>query len=560
MKSILPIAAVACFMLAPAAHAAPYRVYACDGPDDGPLSMRPFETYEIPAQTMNHDDYCREPYGTALFEWRAGTLPADQTGGWLLRAPSGTSLTQLRWRGDIAGLTRSGARVELDTDRGIVAAWTTDLGNDTRTFPLPPGATVIALRQACRSAVCTGPVRTTIRALTATLDDPDPPTASDVTGPPATAHGTAVLTFAAADEGSGLARAALYVDGVVRATALACPSLPGDAHGFQSLPPCERAAPVELTWASAGVRDGTHTVSAQLEDAAGNARTVFGPVTITADNAPPVVGAVTVSGTRRAGEPLTAAATGFDGQAVAYAYRWQRCDGECEDIGGADRARYVLSGDDAGRRVRAIVTARDQGGTTEVASDLSRGAGDRGRGRAEPDRDADAVSRAEPDCGARAGGRGSRPGDRRGGTRPAPGTRGPVLRRRCAPPARRGAGVTPPRSGDAGVSPPAQRGGAGDAPPAQRGAARASPALRTRLPARDALTPDGPARLWPARRDPRARDRRARRAARRRAARRPGQTAYPRCPRAAGGRRGKRGGRAFQLRRARRRQPRAADR
>ena len=287
-------------MLAPAAHAAPYRVYACDGPDDGPLSMRPFETYEIPAQTMNHDDYCREPYGTALFEWRAGTLPADQTGGWLLRAPSGTSLTQLRWRGDIAGLTRSGARVELDTDRGIVAAWTTDLGNDTRDIPTAARRDGDRAAPGCRSAVCTGPVRTTIRALTATLDDPDPPTASDVTGPPATAHGTAVLTFAAADEGSGLARAALYVDGVVRATALACPSLPGDAHGFQSLPPCERAAPVELTWASAGVRDGTHTVSAQLEDAAGNARTVFGPVTITADNAPPVVGAVTVSGTRRA--------------------------------------------------------------------------------------------------------------------------------------------------------------------------------------------------------------------------------------------------------------------
>lgn len=371
MKSILPIAAVTCFMLVPAADAAPYRVFACDGPDDGPLSMRPFETFEVPEQTMNHDDHCREPYGTAVFEWPGGPFPADQAGGWQLRAPSGTSFTQLRWGGSIAGVTGSGARVELDTDRGLVAAWTTELGLDTRTFPLPSSATQLALRQVCRAASCVGPVRTTIRALTATIDDPEPPTASDFAALPTTAHGSTILTFTAADRGSGLARAVLYVDATARATALSCPSLPGDAHGFQAVQPCERATPVELAWASAGVRDGTHTISAQLEDAAGNVRTVLGPLAITTDNAPPVAGAVTVSGTRQAGETLTAAATGFDGQAVAYAYRWQRCEGECEGIGGADRARYVLTADDAGRRVRAVVTARDQGGATAVASDLS---------------------------------------------------------------------------------------------------------------------------------------------------------------------------------------------
>ena len=175
-------------------------------------------------------------------------------------------MTALRWGGSIAGVTGSGARVELDTDRGLVAAWTTDLGLDTRTFPLPSGTTLLELRQVCRSVFCTGPVRTTIRALTATLDDPEPPAASDVAGIPATAHGPMSLTFAAGDRASGLARATLSVDGVVRATALTCPPLPGDAHGFQSVQPCERAALVELAWASAGVRDGSHTLSAHLEE------------------------------------------------------------------------------------------------------------------------------------------------------------------------------------------------------------------------------------------------------------------------------------------------------
>ena len=165
MKSILPIAAAAQVVLA-AAHAAPYRVYACDGPDDGPLSIRPFEDFETPASTMNHDDYCREPNGSALFEWAAGALPADRAGGYRLRASSETPMTELRWAGGVTGVSGSGARVEIDTDRGLVAAWTADLQVDTRIFALPSGTTTVELRQVCRSLFCTGPVRTTIYALT----------------------------------------------------------------------------------------------------------------------------------------------------------------------------------------------------------------------------------------------------------------------------------------------------------------------------------------------------------------------------------------------------------
>ena len=42
----------ACSAFAPAAHAAPYRVYGCHGPDDEPLSMHAFATYEVPYDTI----------------------------------------------------------------------------------------------------------------------------------------------------------------------------------------------------------------------------------------------------------------------------------------------------------------------------------------------------------------------------------------------------------------------------------------------------------------------------------------------------------------------------
>jgi hypothetical protein len=371
MKPILPIAAAALLLAPAAAHAAPYRVYACDGPDDGPLSLRPLETFELPEQSMNHDDHCREPYGEALFEWAGGmTLDAELRGGVRLRAADGTTLTHVRWTGAIGGVTGTGVRVELDSDRGLVGAWGADLGLDTRTFPLPAGTDLVELRQVCRAVRCftAGPARTTIRALTVTLDDPEPPTAAELRGlaERTTAHGNEALTLTASDRGSGVASARLVVDGAARTVGLGCAPLAGDARGFQSTTPCPASAPVELDWASAGVRDGAHTVSAMLEDAAGNVRTVVGPRTIVSDNAPPVAGAVTIT---RAGRTLTAAPSGFDGQDVAYAYEWQRCAPACEEIDGATRGRYELTAADAGHDVRATVTATDLGGATKVTSE-----------------------------------------------------------------------------------------------------------------------------------------------------------------------------------------------
>ena len=269
----------------------------------------------------------------------------------------------------------SGLRTEIARadDGAVLWDFSSDFGTDQRNFELPAGTSSIVLRQACRAILCATagvPARTTISSLTVRLADTAPPTAGPLDGTltaGGTHHGDAGVAFSAADAGAGLARALLEVDGVARVrqldTSLDCTPLPGDPRGYGSAQPCARSAPVELTWPTASVRDGTHTVSAKLEDAAGNVSTVFGPVTVTTDNEPPRPGTVTLT---RAGATLTAAPAGFAGQDVTYAYRWQRCDPVCEDVAGAGHARYT-SGVRA-TTVRAIVAATDLGGTTTVPS------------------------------------------------------------------------------------------------------------------------------------------------------------------------------------------------
>ncbi len=106
-----------------------------------------------------------------------------------------------------------------------------------------------------------------------------------------------------------------------------------------------------------------------MEDVAGNARTADAAILV--DNRPPAAGTLALAGEAAVSEALTAEPTGFAGQDVAYAYRWQRCDAsgeECAEIGGAVERTYALRSGDVGRRVRAVVAASDAGGSVRVAS------------------------------------------------------------------------------------------------------------------------------------------------------------------------------------------------
>jgi hypothetical protein len=86
--------------------------------------------------------------------------------------------------------------------------------------------------------------------------------------------------------------------------------------------------------------------------------------------APRNVVAPTLAGTPREGQILTANPGTWSGtQPIAITYQWQRCDangGNCGDIAGATARTYGLTSAEVGRSVRAIVRARNEGGTRSL--------------------------------------------------------------------------------------------------------------------------------------------------------------------------------------------------
>src|SRR3954467_7705707 len=156
MRRILPIALTLAFAAAPA-HAAEYRVYGCDAPDARARGILPFSDFEVPLNSMDHDDHCLGADGVATFQWPPGMAVLGGTrGGWKLDAPAGASLTKLGWRGSAIGIAGTGTRVELATGDDGATFWDSagDLPTDQRRFVLPAGASTIILRQTCRLAVC----------------------------------------------------------------------------------------------------------------------------------------------------------------------------------------------------------------------------------------------------------------------------------------------------------------------------------------------------------------------------------------------------------------------
>lgn len=88
----------------------------------------------------------------------------------------------------------------------------------------------------------------------------------------------------------------------------------------------------------------------------------------------------TISGTATQGQTLTAGVGTWTGASpITYALQWVRCgadggkpDGSnCASIGGATTTKYVLTGDDVGKRLRVRVTARNSQGSAVFASNAT---------------------------------------------------------------------------------------------------------------------------------------------------------------------------------------------
>ena len=215
-----------------------------------------------------------------------------------------------------------------------------------------------------------------------TMKDAQDPVPKNVTGAlvaPGVKNGTLSVSYNASDAGSGVYRTLLKIDGTVVDIAGAdanggdcVDAVPGgDPHDFTRAVPCKLNAAITAALNTATVADGTHQLSVEVEDAAGNRSVVFAPTSFVFDNQPPAAGGVSVAGTVRVGQTLTATAAGFSGQSPTLTYEWLRCDAggnACQTITGATGSTYVLTPGDVGDAIRVTVHATDGGGQTTATS------------------------------------------------------------------------------------------------------------------------------------------------------------------------------------------------
>lgn len=189
-----------------------------------------------------------------------------------------------------------------------------------------------------------------------------------------TTTGTASVRFNTADRGVGVYRTMLSVDGQVVTDKITdenagrCVPRAG-RYAFGWAVPCKLATSDELSWDSRTVSDGTHRISVDVEDAAGN-RSVVLDRTVTTDNKPlnTESPAITVAGGRaQVGAELTLSRGTWQRAPTSYEVDWLRCTAgttdSCVSIDSPEGSwRYVLRKSDAYHEIRARVRAVNASG------------------------------------------------------------------------------------------------------------------------------------------------------------------------------------------------------
>lgn len=93
---------------------------------------------------------------------------------------------------------------------------------------------------------------------------------------------------------------------------------------------------------------------------------------VSSSSAPKNTARPTISGTARVGEELTADNGTWSGAPNRFAYQWQRCDtngASCGDVAGATGKTYGIRAADEQHRLRVVVIATNEAGSTSVTSE-----------------------------------------------------------------------------------------------------------------------------------------------------------------------------------------------
>lgn len=297
-----------------AAAAGTYEVWTCRAPDgtpaatgDGGGGWKAEAANTNPGGGNVADDRCAAGGTLLLRHAESAPQPTPSFLSWVFSAPPGTSVS--RYALDFEGYARpAGANsvfgeVALHTDlqpdpvyderyygAGGVARHET--GHDS------PGARQVRLRVACGDLAGAGrpcgaeidgaPARIDIYRGVFTLKDQDAPAVGAVSGDATTDSlwaGSAGISVGATDQGGGVYRLGVEVDGEVKSwlnlAGAPCVEWPGRPRTFVSPKPCPSSVGGVQRISTADLPDGVHTVRVLVEDAAGNQTTAYGPVTKT---------------------------------------------------------------------------------------------------------------------------------------------------------------------------------------------------------------------------------------------------------------------------------------
>ncbi|MHB8241072.1 MAG: hypothetical protein ACYDHN_03685 [Solirubrobacteraceae bacterium] len=273
------------------------------------------------------------------------------------------------------------AYVSAATNNGVVGEAITPFEHASTpdVYKLPSSTTSFTLSTYCANdhegAACTfsGPIMQLFGAQV-TLAESGLPKGSAIGGTLESTNsltGTQSLSYNVEDPESGVRLVKLQVDGEPAASSdfvAQCAYA-----GFQACPGSQSGS---ISWNTATVADGLHSITAVVQDAAQNTSTFYAG-SITTHNAPTNTTPPTVLAPSQVvvGSALSAQTGGWSAPtgagAITYAYQWQDCDSEgnsCHAIPGAQNASYTPAPSDAGHALRVLVSAADNDGMSSATS------------------------------------------------------------------------------------------------------------------------------------------------------------------------------------------------
>ena len=334
------------------------------------------------------------------------SVATGEYSGWFFEAPANTTIVRLRtslsgwldaWDGSTRGVIEASAervgRLALYTSADNTALWpgtvAIDHNNlqDTRVsvelwcdgpwggFPCPGGSSVGWL---------------TLFAPRVDLADDLAPTVGTSSGPAITDgtwKNTESLSYAATDDGGGIAAFRLYVDGervthhVIDTFGGHCAVLAEDAGRwvFGHPKPCPASVDAAELIDTTMIPDGAHTVTAKVVDAGQREATLFSARKVVANHPPvntaaPAYGRATDAAAPVSGLALTANDGSWTGPELTYARGWLQCDASgatCVQIPGATATSYTPTAADLGHRLRYAVTATNAADSVTAYSPLT---------------------------------------------------------------------------------------------------------------------------------------------------------------------------------------------